>query len=220
MLVHRSFDPEDLPQALLSAAQDQTLSYGARGLLLELLTGEGEPEASAVSLSRAAKMARGDKGEGRDSVRALLDELKQHGYFSQQRYRARRGQMSTRNDLYEAPQGEQAKAAPVPSADVVYVIGPPGQSVAKIGTTSSLGNRLKGIQTGSPLRLEVLWSHPGDWRLEDFLHVTFEPLRLEGEWFDFGDADPVAEVASAVAKYQPPTVEVLPRAIEPDPRAA
>ncbi|MGW4075968.1 GIY-YIG nuclease family protein [Streptomyces asiaticus] len=210
MFVHRSFENDELPEALLAAALDGRLTYAARGLLIELLTSGDKLEASAVAVGRRAKDARGDKGEGRDSVRGLLDELKECGYLLQHRFRANRGQLGTRTDLYDSPRKPSVALPPEYLASegsvdegAVYVIGQPGSSTVKIGSTSSLEGRLKGIQTGSPVRLEVLWSCQADWRLEAFLHGVFRDLRLEGEWFDFENADPVAEVARAAEQFRP-----------------
>lgn len=81
---------------------------------------------------------------------------------------------------------------------LVYVIGAEGSSVVKIGVTADIAKRLVFIQTGNPERLVVRWKTPGDRRLEKQLHVRFESLRLEGEWFDFGNQDPVLAVQTAI----------------------
>jgi len=74
---------------------------------------------------------------------------------------------------------------------VVYVIGQQQSSIAKIGvTTGDLRKRLKGIQTGSPIRLEVLWWFFASAADEQRLHREFDYCRLEGEWFDFAGEEP------------------------------
>lgn len=79
----------------------------------------------------------------------------------------------------------------------VYVLGPPGGTLVKIGRTINLAKRVAEIQRMSPVPLEVLWSHPGGHELETNLHRHFAALRSHGEWFAF-DEDPVALVRNAV----------------------
>ncbi len=79
----------------------------------------------------------------------------------------------------------------------VYVLGPPGGTLVKIGRTINLAKRVAEIQRMSPVPLEILWSHPGGHQLETNLHRHFAPLRSHGEWFAF-EEDPVAQVRSAV----------------------
>lgn len=50
----------------------------------------------------------------------------------------------------------------------------------------------------SPLDLSVLWQTEGGPALEAALHRRFKSQRVHGEWFDFGDKDPVTEVTAAV----------------------
>lgn len=80
--------------------------------------------------------------------------------------------------------------------DHVYVIGPRGGSVVKIGRSVDPKKRVTEIQLMSPLPLDVLWSHSGG-HLEAKLHGRFAHLRTHGEWFDFGDDDPVEAVRAA-----------------------
>jgi len=99
-------------------------------------------------------------------------------------------------------------------ASYVYLTGVPGSSVAKIGFAADAEKRLITIQTSSPDRLAVLWKTPGTQQLEDALHASFHALRKRGEWFDFGDADPVATVAAEAARLEvkPPNVRAAPAA--------
>jgi hypothetical protein len=87
---------------------------------------------------------------------------------------------------------------------VVYVIGQQQSSIAKVGVTGGdLRKRLKGIQTGSPVKLEVLWwffASPED---EQRLHEEFADLRLEGEWFDFQGEEPDILVKCAALRLWP-----------------
>ncbi|MER6522564.1 GIY-YIG nuclease family protein [Streptomyces sp. NPDC001553] len=83
----------------------------------------------------------------------------------------------------------------------VYVIGSAGSTRVKIGTSVSPEKRLKELQTGNPNRLEVLWHTPGGRELEAQLHQVFAEYRGEGEWFDFGDVQPIGAIPSAVHQH-------------------
>lgn len=97
----------------------------------------------------------------------------------------------------------------------VYVIGVPGSKVVKIGVARDVESRLRGIQNGNPAKLEVLWRTPGSYELEKKLHRKFRPFRVQGEWFDFKQSDPVACVAAMVAHLSD-AVGRDPAAFDPD----
>lgn len=80
----------------------------------------------------------------------------------------------------------------------VYLIGPADGSVFKIGRTSNVENRLRSLQAGNPATLSVLWTAPGSVLIECELHRWFENGWVRGEWFDFGDLDPVATINAAI----------------------
>lgn len=125
----------------------------------------------------------------------MLDELYDHGYLVRTGRRVG-GKLVQNYEAFAIPEGsEEARVHP---DQVVYVIGQHGSGVVKIGTTSSLRARLRTIQTGSPVRLEVLWSCAGGRHLEAYLHDAFSPLRLEGEWFNFGQYNPVGSAQRTV----------------------
>lgn len=84
----------------------------------------------------------------------------------------------------------------------VYVIGPRESSVVKIGKATDLLDRLAAIQTGNPEHLVIRWAVAGGRSLETDLHETFKLLRLVGEWFDFGELDPVEQVHAAVKRLR------------------
>jgi T5orf172 domain len=84
------------------------------------------------------------------------------------------------------------------TVNVVYIIGPANRRPVKIGYSDNVDSRLRALQTGSPLELGVLWTTPGAQPLEDMLHKEFKHYRTHGEWFDFGELDPVTAVARAV----------------------
>jgi hypothetical protein len=81
---------------------------------------------------------------------------------------------------------------------LVYVIGSPGITLVKIGWTTNLRRRLSALRCMSPVPLDVLWSTAAEDGMEYGLHKLFGDIRSHGEWFDFGDRDPVAEVRQAV----------------------
>jgi len=82
----------------------------------------------------------------------------------------------------------------------VYVVGAAGSSVVKIGYSSNVTKRLRALQNASPAPLSVMWTTRGDMSTERRLHREFDKCRIRGEWFDFGGADPVAEIRGAAAR--------------------
>ena len=89
------------------------------------------------------------------------------------------------------------------SIGLVYVIGAPGSGVVKIGRSVDIETRFATIQNACPTKVEVRWTTPGAAQLEGQLHAEFGHLRTFGEWFDFGDDDPVAAVQAAIERIQP-----------------
>lgn len=79
----------------------------------------------------------------------------------------------------------------------VYLVGTLGARPVKIGVASTVESRIAELQTGSPLPLYLIWKTRGGQSLERDLHKRFAPYRIHGEWFDFGDENPAAVVASA-----------------------
>lgn len=79
----------------------------------------------------------------------------------------------------------------------VYLIGSALSRPVKIGVTGNVQSRLDELRTGSPVPLHVMWKTSGDRELEYGLHEYFAPYRIHGEWFDFGNEDPAALVATA-----------------------
>lgn len=79
----------------------------------------------------------------------------------------------------------------------VYLIGSALSRPVKIGVASNVRSRLDELRTGSPVPLHIMWKTRGDRDLEYSLHEYFAPYRIHGEWFDFGDEDPAALVATA-----------------------
>ncbi|WP_353963279.1 GIY-YIG nuclease family protein [Streptomyces sp. NBC_01549] len=81
----------------------------------------------------------------------------------------------------------------------VYVIGAVGSTRVKIGRSRNLGKRLAELQRMSPLPLTVLCTYSGGAELESALHRHFQGSRTHGEWFDFGDTDPIVATEAAVS---------------------
>ncbi len=90
-----------------------------------------------------------------------------------------------------------------PAAEFVYLITAADSGTAKIGRSTDPGGRLAALQVGSPVLLLLAALFPGGPRLERHLHKEFDGYRTHGEWFDFGDQDPIAEVTAAVEAYEP-----------------
>lgn len=66
---------------------------------------------------------------------------------------------------------------------MIYFIQQGNEGAIKIGTASDPTERLKELQTASPLGLLLLTSIPGDSEYEKKLHKKFEAYRTNGEWF-------------------------------------
>lgn len=65
----------------------------------------------------------------------------------------------------------------------IYFVGPKDGPV-KIGKAKNVRYRLSGLQTGSPVELELLGVMIGRPNLERALHSRFERYRKHGEWFE------------------------------------
>jgi hypothetical protein len=68
------------------------------------------------------------------------------------------------------------------SQGLVYIAGA-GPNTVKIGFTTNMRVRLKGLATGSPAEIEVLAVFPGTTADERELHQRFAKDHLRGEWF-------------------------------------
>jgi len=78
---------------------------------------------------------------------------------------------------------------------VVYFIRQSASSgTIKIGTTSSIHDRLSNLQTANSERLELMAITPGSRELERSLHEIFEPEHISGEWYHLS-----AEIAKVIA---------------------
>lgn len=81
----------------------------------------------------------------------------------------------------------------------VYVVGANDYRPVKIGKANNVQERLRGLQTGSPYQLEVRLAVQAPAVLETDLHTYFAAFRVKGEWFDFGQRDPIVEVCEGIA---------------------
>lgn len=57
----------------------------------------------------------------------------------------------------------------------------------KIGTSTNVETRLKGLQTGSPIKFKIQAILDGDFKTESGLHEMFKHIRYNGEWFRYTD---------------------------------
>lgn len=87
----------------------------------------------------------------------------------------------------------------------VYLIGSNLTTPVKIGVATSVKARLDELRVGSPVPLHIIWKTRGGRALEHSLHEYFAPYRIHGEWFDFGDENPAALVATAAVLMGVPT---------------
>jgi len=93
----------------------------------------------------------------------------------------------------------ELSGASAPPLTYVYVVGANDCRPVKIGKANSVQERLRGLQTGSPFQLEVRLSVQAPAVLETDLHAYFAAFRIKGEWFDFGQCDPITEVCAGIA---------------------
>ncbi len=70
----------------------------------------------------------------------------------------------------------------------IYFIRPVGMiGPIKIGCSTSVGDRLESLTVWSPFKLEVLYTEPGDYRLEQRIHAAFADYHSHREWFHPGE---------------------------------
>lgn len=208
MLIHRREDP-----ALAAAAQQELLSDGRLslttvGILMKILNHAPEWAVNAQTLYKMCVEDRGPGAESRRGISRAFRDLEEFGYMRRTRGRKSGGDFHTTLEVTDVPhdftvavQGRERGVMPEIGSGVVYVVGPAVSSVVKIGTTTNLPSRVTDLQTGHPLLLLGRWTCPGNIELETYLHRRFDPIRMQGEWFDFGDADPVVEVATAAEEF-------------------
>jgi len=67
---------------------------------------------------------------------------------------------------------------------VVYFVQSRLGGPIKIGLTTEPKQRLKQLQNGSPIPLQILGALRGDAKVEAAIHERFRKLRLHDEWFE------------------------------------
>ena len=74
---------------------------------------------------------------------------------------------------------------------VVYLVGNKPERKYKIGVTTDINQRLRGLSTASPIKIELItvWFYEGYRKLEKYLHTQFHANRLNGEWFQLSEED-------------------------------
>lgn len=100
----------------------------------------------------------------------------------------------------------------------IYIIGSQGGPF-KIGIATNLRDRLSSIQTGSHVKVAVIWSMPVEGQCastaEKIVHKTLSDHRLSGEWFDVSSAKAQAAIMRAVGRVKRKIQEVREVAEEP-----
>jgi len=94
----------------------------------------------------------------------------------------------------DEPAPAELRRIPKPRADTrgagwAYAISDATGDQVKIGFTQHVGRRLKGLQTGHHVDLQILWQGAGGAAMEAHLHARFARRHIRGEWFDFTGVD-------------------------------
>lgn len=95
---------------------------------------------------------------------------------------------------------------------IVYVI--KAGKYYKIGITSDINKRLLSIQTGNPIKLDVVHTEIGNWHTERALHKTFKEYRREGEWFKLPKKIVDNIIIKGFSQYVP--LIIIPYSVEED----
>lgn len=72
-------------------------------------------------------------------------------------------------------------------------------SAVKVGKANDVYSRINGLQTGNPVKLELLHVVPGDHELETRIHKLLRKDRVHGEWFDGPNVERVLELVAELA---------------------
>lgn len=208
MLIHRREDPAAAAAAQRDLLSDERLSLLAVAVLMKILNHAPEWQINAKTFAEECEEARGRGAESKRGIRMSFRELEELGYMRRTKGRKSSGDFYTTleatdvpHDFTVATRGREHGIMPEAGSGVVYVVGPAVGSVVKIGTTTNLPSRMNGLQTGHPLLLLGRWTCTGNAELEMYLHRRFDHIRMMGEWFDFGGADPVVAVAAAAEEF-------------------
>lgn len=89
------------------------------------------------------------------------------------------------SDFCSAHQPKPKPEKPVwQGKQVVYMIAMAGSDPIKVGVTGNLTNRLIGIQSSTPHKLEIVAVFEGDETCERHLHRELQDHHVSGEWFE------------------------------------
>lgn len=208
MLIHRRTDPALAEAAQRGILTDERLGLVTVAVLMKILNHAPEWNVNAQTFYEIEEAARGQRVDTRRSIQRAFRELEAAGYMRRTTGRQARGGFFTLLEVSDVPddftiamEGRQHGVMPPEGDGLVYVVGPTGSSVVKIGTTTDVRGRVASIQTGHPLLLIARWMCPGNVELEGYLHRRFDEIRMQGEWFNFGDADPIAVVCAAAEDF-------------------
>ncbi len=215
MLIHRRPDPAEAEAAQRALLLDERLSLLTVGVLMKILNRAPEWQINAKTFHAMCEEGRGIGAESARSIRMAFRELETLGYMRRTKGKKSNGGFHTWLEVSDVPNQFAPFSLPeqpsepvagydhgtMPTEGFVYIIGPAESSIVKIGTSVDVPSRLRGIQTSNPQLLVARWACLGNVELEDFLHRQFDPIRVKGEWFDFGDADPIAEVSAAAEHF-------------------
>lgn len=214
MLIYRTQDPVLAATAQRELLSDERLSLLTVAVLMKILNHAPEWQINAKTFHAMCEEERGFGAESKRGIRLAFRELEENGYMRRTRGRKSNGDFYTWLEVSDVPNQFAPFSVPdqpsepvigydhgvMPSEGFVYIISPAESSTVKIGTSMDVPARLRSMQTSHPQLLIARWTCQGNVELESFLHRRFDPIRVKGEWFDFGDADPIAEV-SAAAEY-------------------
>ena len=78
---------------------------------------------------------------------------------------------------------EEARRRDDYGASVVYFAQDVGDGRIKIGTSTSLNGRMYAIEREQKIKVSVLATMPGRYKVESWLHYRFADDRIAGEWF-------------------------------------
>lgn len=208
MLIHRREDPSLAAAAQQALLSDERLSLIAIAVLMKILNHAPEWKINAKTFHALCEEARGPRAESQRGIRMAFRELEGAGYMRRTKGRQSNGDFHTWLEATDVPNDFNVVAhavdhgvMPADGKNWIYIVGPAQSSVVKIGTAVDVPSRLNGIQTGHPLPLLVHWTCPGGGELEGHLHRKFNSIRMQGEWFDFGETDPVTEVRDAAERF-------------------
>lgn len=215
MLIHRTPDPALAEAAQRAILADERLSLITVAVLMKCLSRAPEWQVNAKTFHELCVEGRGLRAESKRAIRMAFRELEETGYMRRTRGKKSSGDFYTWLEISDVPGRFVAFAAESPPSEpvagwdhgvmpvegTVYVIGSANSTVVKIGTTGNVETRLRGMQTSNPLLLLAHWSCRGNVELESYLHRRFDEIRMKGEWFNFGTADPVADVRAAAEEF-------------------